>query len=648
MISRHHAALFARTAVRLRPGQVTQRARLRGQRWALGRVPGARRWLLAGPDPAGAAGWPAAFAPADAALWADWPGLAALQAGHLGLLGQSRRLASPLPGSAAAVPSDPADSDAAGACWTDLDWAGADWAQPGAPLLWRFHLHYWDWAWSLVPGPGHTAPPDSREWFAALWSSWQAAVTPGQGEAWRPYPASLRAWSWCGLHRPLAAGTPVEGALVASLAAHTGFLRRHLETDVGGNHLIKNLKALAGLAVFFGDDRLLARVLRRLHRQLAVQVLADGGHYERAPAYHCQVLGDLIDVAGLLEAAGHGPAPELRHAIRRMRHWLGCVLSPAGEVPLLNDGYPVDGTLLRRLRPGPAPGDALTVLPDTGLARLASGRWQVLADIGPPCPATLPAHAHADTLSCLVYVDRVPLLVDTGTSGYAPGPARDWERSTAAHNTLTVDGADSTEVWGAFRAARRARVSGVATGDGAGLLAVEAEHDGFARRPGRPRHRRRWTLGPSGLRVDDLVTGRGQHEVTVFWHLAPGTGLRLVPGGAVAVTGAGELRIGVYGPGNLTLSAGTAPVAAGFGRTVMAPVLACRVDARLPVRLSTQWRRATQPRPSGEAAPLMTSRPRAVPGAAGAHSPRGPAPGPAGPGRPGCPAQPARIPEGAR
>ena len=97
-------------------------------------------------------------------------------------------------------------------------------------------------------------------------------------------------------------------------------------------------------------------------------------------------------------------------------------------------------------------------LPDTGLVRAAAGSWRLLADVGPPCPEELPAHAHADTLGCLVHVDGAPLLVDTGTSTYAPGPVRSYERSTAAHNTAEVDGTDSTEVWGAFRAGRRARV----------------------------------------------------------------------------------------------------------------------------------------------------------------------------------------------
>ena len=54
----------------LRPGQVGQRLRLRAQRLALDRrLPVASRWLLSGPDPAAAAGWPAGFAPLDAWLW---------------------------------------------------------------------------------------------------------------------------------------------------------------------------------------------------------------------------------------------------------------------------------------------------------------------------------------------------------------------------------------------------------------------------------------------------------------------------------------------------------------------------------------------------------------------------------------------------
>ena len=64
--------LLARTAAHLQPGQITQRARLRAQRTAMRRFPPARYWLMAGPDPARAVGWPARFSPLDARIWRNW------------------------------------------------------------------------------------------------------------------------------------------------------------------------------------------------------------------------------------------------------------------------------------------------------------------------------------------------------------------------------------------------------------------------------------------------------------------------------------------------------------------------------------------------------------------------------------------------
>ena len=566
-----HLGRLSRSVRHLRPGQIGQRARLRAQRTALDHsVPLAGWWLLRGPRLAAGTGWPRGFTPLDARLWCGGQDGKALRAGELRLIGCSRVIAPP---------------DDAGIA----DWAGADWEAADAPLLWRFHLYYWDWAWALA---GEHQGSDAQAVFTAIWKSWHAALVPGRGVAWRPYPAALRAWSFCGLYGRLVRGSGIQDAFLAELAAHTGFLRRNLETDVGGNHLIKNLKALAGLAVFFGDGTLLARTLGRLHRQLAVQVLPDGGHYERAPAYHCQVLGDLIDIAGLLNAAGHDEPAELAGAIAAMRGWLGTVLTPRGDVPLLNDGFPVSQELLAWLTPAPPPEGPLRVLQETGLARATFGGWHVLADIGPPCPRELPAHAHADSLGCVVHVNGEPLLVDTGTSTYAPGAARDRERSTAAHNTLEVDCRDSTEVWGAFRAGRRARVLGPSASADTDMVQVEAAHDGYRSLPGRPRHHRRWSLGAHELRIDDTVTGRGRHDVTVRWHLAPGTGVRLVPGGAVVTVGGREISVTAAASSEATMTVATAEVSAGFGATVPAPVLTCSLHPKLPAAVSTVWRRA--------------------------------------------------------
>ena len=87
-------ALLARTAAHLQPGQITRRARLRAQRAALRRLPPARRWLMAGPDPAAAVGWPDRFRPLDARLWRNWPEFGLLREGRIELLGMIRRLTS--------------------------------------------------------------------------------------------------------------------------------------------------------------------------------------------------------------------------------------------------------------------------------------------------------------------------------------------------------------------------------------------------------------------------------------------------------------------------------------------------------------------------------------------------------------------------
>jgi len=156
-----------------------------------------------------------------------------------------------------------------------------------------------------------------------------------------------------------------------------------------------------------------------------------------------------------------------------------------------------------------------------------------------------------------------------------------------------VDRRDSTEVWGAFRAGRRARVHGVSARADSGTVTVEAAHDGYRTLRGRPTHHRRWSVRAQELRVDDTVTGRGRHHVVLRWHLAPGSQLRLIPGGAVVSAKAGQFTVTVTATAarEPALTVAVAEVSTGFGSTVAAPVLACALRPELPVRISTVWRR---------------------------------------------------------
>jgi len=483
----HEAALLARTVVRLRPAQVAHRIRLRTLRTA------ERRWpelVTRSVDPPTGVtpGWPASFSPLDAPL--DHGDAAEVAQGTFTFLGETRSVGEP-----------------------------ADWHQQGAPRLWRFHLHYVEWAWTLAQAPDRAS---ARASFASLWRSWRASIESAQGDAWSPYVASLRVWVLCGVFDPLVKGSEIESDYLDQIAWHAGYVQSHLELDVGGNHLLKNVKALIGAGVFLSRPDLLAKGRRLLEEQLPIQVLADGGHFERSPSYHCQVLGDLIDIRGILAIDDAPPAVGLDDAIDSMRRWLGAMVGADGEVALCNDAIPVGTLRLAALDPTPAPEEPVTVLAASGYVVVRPDEHtQLILDVGDPCPDDLPAHGHADCLSFELWVDGERWVVDTGTSTYEGGPRRAYERSTAAHNTIEIDGEDQTEVWGIFRAARRARGTLELVASDGSTVEVVASHDGYRRLPGPQVHRRRWRIDSGRVEITDTITGAGVHRVVSRLHLSP-------------------------------------------------------------------------------------------------------------------------------
>jgi hypothetical protein len=113
--------------------------------------------------------------------------------------------------------------------------------------------------------------------------------------------------------------------------------------------------------------------------------------------------------------------------------------------------------------------------------------WLVL-DAGPH-GALSHAHSHADALTIDLSVHGVPILIDAGTGAYV-GPLRRQYRSTAAHNTVTVDGRDSSEQGTSFswQTATDSVIDGFGTVGGVSYLA--AHHDGYRRLDDPVRHHR--------------------------------------------------------------------------------------------------------------------------------------------------------------
>jgi uncharacterized heparinase superfamily protein len=192
---------------------------------------------------------------------------------------------------------------------------------------------------------------------------------------------------------------------------------------------------------------------------------------------------------------------------------------PDGEIAFFNDAAFQVAAPTRELhaygtRLGIAP--ASCPLSDSGYIRLENVHTVVLFDAAPIGPDYQPGHAHADTLSFELSHQGVRLVVNSGTSTYEKSPERQRQRGTAAHNTVRVDGRDSSEVWAAFRVGRRARPFAVSTDH---RTWAEAAHDGY-----KPViHRRRLELHSERLVVIDSIEGCGCHDLGIFFHLFPGT-----------------------------------------------------------------------------------------------------------------------------
>jgi len=110
-------------------------------------------------------------------------------------------------------------------------------------------------------------------------------------------------------------------------------------------------------------------------------------------------------------------------------------------------------------------------------------------------------------------VNAQRVIVNSGISCYGVSDERHRQRSTAAHNTVEIDRENSSEVWGGFRVARRAKPHGLEIHDDDDRVRVTCTHDGYRRLTGRPVHRRIWTLSDRECCVRDVVEGRFRRAV---------------------------------------------------------------------------------------------------------------------------------------
>ncbi|TAK44635.1 MAG: alginate lyase family protein [Saprospiraceae bacterium] len=392
----------------------------------------------------------------------------------------------------------------------EKDFSGAvPWDFDGHGRLWTYNLNYFEYL--LQPGLSKEQGLKLINGFLDDWENLHTGI--------EPFPTSLRIVSWV---KFLAEHQIGDERIQRFLWLQIEVLSDNLEYHLLGNHLLENGFALLFGAAWFSDSGIYRKAKGILAPELAEQILPDGGHFERSPMYHCLILNRLLDAIHLLKNNPTVPGRELLPLFQRkatsMVGWLREMQFANGELPLFNDSArgvaPAPSQLLAYAKRLDISGTK-TNLEESGYRMIRRKNYELAIDAGDVGPDYIPGHAHSDTLSFELHIRQQPFIIDPGISTYEKNERRQWERSTAAHNTVQLGALEQTEVWGGFRVAGRAHARILEESE----FEIRATHDGY-RRIG-ARHERTFQFDDTRILIIDEVKGGGKHAAKARFHFHP-------------------------------------------------------------------------------------------------------------------------------
>jgi asparagine synthase (glutamine-hydrolysing) len=405
------------------------------------------------------------------------------------------------------------------------------------------------------------------EAFWTLVEDWASHNPPQLGPNWKcGQEASFRMMTWCfGLYAFLSSPhtTPERVIALSTMIAVTA---ARIEAYIGyalsqnNNHGISEAMGLFTAGLLFPEfqraESWRSRGKKLLERQALTQIYADGAYIQHSTNYQRVMLHDFCWALRLAELNGSPFSRDVYAQILRSAEFLdGITDARSGRVPNYGNN---DGALVlpltdcdygdfrptlqtvyylcarqRRLRTGPwdealvwlfsarslnAPVvSSATQQPLTSTSGYFVQRgWDSWAMIR--CAVYHDRPAHADQLHLDLWWRGLNIALDSGTFLYNTAPP--WDGvflSTAAHNSVTVDGKDQMRRFSRFLWIDWARGSKLQhTMDGECEF-WSGEHDGYKRLG--VSHRRTIQRRADVWNVRDDILGNGHHRIRLHWLL---------------------------------------------------------------------------------------------------------------------------------
>ena len=418
--------------------------------------------------------------------------------------------------------------------------------------------------------------------FAAHLESWMTENPPKIGINWASsLEVAFRAISWLWALHFFRDAPTLTDALYARALKYLYLHARHLETYLStyfspNTHLTGEAIGLFYLGTLLPEFRLAPRWratgLSILLDTLPRHVQADGVYFEQASYYQRYTTDFYTHLFVLLGANGQSAPAALAGKLRALLDHLMWITRPDGTTPFFGDddggrfvmlderpandfraalstgaalfkdaaykyvaGEAAEETLWLLGPAGVGDFDALNAAPPEATSRaFPNGGYYVmrdgwrpgsnylLLDAGPHGTANC-GHAHADALSFELAARGRTLLVDPGTYNYTGDlAARDEFRSSAAHNTLGIDGISSSVPAGPFSWQHIANTRARDWKTHVRFDYFEGAHDGYARLASPAEHARSvlFLKGDYWI-MRDRVTTAGTHDYALHFHFAP-------------------------------------------------------------------------------------------------------------------------------
>jgi hypothetical protein len=449
---------------------------------------------------------------------------------------------------------------------------------------------------------------------------------------------------------------PWLATVTRSLAQHLLYIEANIEFSylLTSNHYLSDVVGLYCLSMFLDGEGMTARRReygQRIEAEIAKQVYEDGGDYEASTGY--QVLVTQLFTTSLLlmrTERSAPPAPAFVERLRMMFRFLNTVASASGELPQVGDcddgrtellvddlqqmiKYPVAernslrvpdllGVGQRLFGEGEGPGDdaawygltdsagipyskpkvnsasvgSISVLPKSGIGVLRYGSAELLFFAIPNGIFGKGSHTHNDKLSFVLRLDGQEVLCDSGTGCYTRDIAtRNRFRSTAAHNTLVIDGAEQNRIdagpVGLFILGDEAAVSPIQQSRGARGCFLRASHTGYCSLGVIHTRTIRAVDGERTFVIEDELEGDGVHDFELNIQLAPNRSAEVAAaenGIMYRILGDRQVQLTVTGPTGLHGSTKPSLISAAYGVTVPAVKVRFWGRAAVPTCITTR------------------------------------------------------------